>query len=138
MDSTPFTIPQIFGGLAEAEGVARLDQEFLVLEFRVRDNVFEVIKSTIATVRIPFQEIEMIEFQKGMFSGSLRFRLGNLKLAAEIPKSKATEATLRIANSHAVLAQQMAAAISLRIAEIGLRKLEQSLDRHPPGLPPAP
>ena len=54
MDSIPVRFPEIYQGLANAEGVLRISSNALTLEYQVKDNLLGVMKSDVTTAVIPF------------------------------------------------------------------------------------
>jgi len=47
MPNLPFTIPDLYADFAEAQGIARLDDDILILEYQTKDSIVGMIKSDI-------------------------------------------------------------------------------------------
>ena len=67
MDSIPVRFPEIYQGLADAEGVLRISSEALTLEYQVKDTLVGVVKSGVSTAVIPFDRIDEVDFRSNFF-----------------------------------------------------------------------
>lgn len=85
---TPFTIEDLHGGFAAAYGIARFDDEKLILEFDVRDEVFGSIKSGTKRVELDAADIVKLHFKDGVFVRSVEFSMSSLSVASAVPGSK--------------------------------------------------
>src|SRR5258705_724325 len=98
MISVPFTIPHLYGCLAECHGLLRGDGNHLVLEFQVQDNIFGLIRGSPKIVRLPLTELESVELRKGWFRDSnLVIAAKSLASVAALPGSRQGRVELRIA-----------------------------------------
>ena len=126
MDSLPFKI-ETFEGMAETEGMARIEGDHLRLEFRTRDAILGVVRSELKEIDIPLAELATAEYKKGFFGAKVFLRGRMLKVLDPVPGSKAGEVSLRIARKHREDAEQFALGVALRIAESSIRRLDAQL-----------
>ena len=94
--SLPFTVPDLFAGLAEGSGLANASPAELTLEFMVKDNILQVLKSGVKEIRIPQSEIASIELKQGWFRSRLTIRLKSMKWLADLPTRNQAELILHI------------------------------------------
>ena len=110
MTSVPFTIPRLYGCLAECHGLLRGEANDLVLEFQVQDNFFGWIRGSPQTVRLPLSELESVELRKAWFRDSnLVIAAKSLSAVAAVPGSRQGRIELRIAKKDRGLAEQFVA-----------------------------
>jgi len=122
----PFTIPNVDHGLRKAEGVLKLDDGMLNLEYKTKDGFVGVIQSDIQELRIPLKELEGVEFKKGLFSHKLILHGTSMKSFEKVPGTEQASCTLKIARKNRKSAQNLASQIRLFLSEEKLRKLDES------------
>ena len=93
----PFTVPDLFAGLAEVKGLAKASPAEVVLEFLVADTVINLIKSDVKEVRVPRAEVALVRLKRGWFGAKVYIRLKSMKWLAELPGCEHGEITLRVA-----------------------------------------
>jgi hypothetical protein len=93
----PFKVPDLFGGLAEGRGIATATPLELRLEFRVKENVLNLIKSSVKEVRIPRAEIGSIRLKRGLFRDKLSVRVKSLTALEDLPGCDNCDITLLVA-----------------------------------------
>ena len=107
MISVPFTIPHLYGCLAECHGLLRGEGNHLVLEFQVQDNIFGWIRGSPKVVRLPLSELESVELRRGWFRDSnLVIAAKSLASVAALPGSRQGRIELRIAKKDKPAAEQ--------------------------------
>lgn len=111
----PFTITNLYGGLAVAHGIAHFDGEVVELEFEVRDDVCGALRSRTQRVRIPASEILMADFRPGAFSGKLRVTTTRLDTGDQVPGNTQGQFLLKIKREHRPLAEAFAGALDQAI-----------------------
>jgi hypothetical protein len=126
MESLPFKI-EVYDGLAETEGMARIDGDALLLEFRTRDAILGVVRSDLQEIVIPLSDLASAEYKKGFFGAKLILRGRKLKVLDPVPGSKAGEVGLGIARKYRETAEEFALALAIRITEHGIRRLDERL-----------
>ena len=70
-NSVKFEIPNIAHGFKKANGLLKLDGEYLEMEYQVKDAVIELFTSDVKVRKIPLRELESVEFKKGWFSAKI-------------------------------------------------------------------
>ncbi len=93
----PFSVPDLLGGFAEGQGMAKASPAELILEFVVKDSVVNVFKSGIKEIRIPRAEIDVVRLKRGWFGARLSIRVKSLKWLADLPGCDSGEVNLHIA-----------------------------------------
>jgi len=124
MKSLPFYIDNMNGGFMKADGVLRVEGQTLVFEFHVKDAILEAYKSDLKEIRIDLQELDLIEFKKGIFIPKLILHGKTAKSLADLPGDELTERTLKIKRKHRNIAASIASNLNLRLSEEKLRQLE--------------
>jgi hypothetical protein len=115
--SLPFTIENVYGGLAAAHGVARSTETGLILEFQVKDSVVGMMKSRVVEVPIPLNEFASIELKEGLFSKRLSIRARSLATLSEVPGHESGQVVLKIARKDLRIAREMVSVLRLTLAE---------------------
>ena len=128
MNSVPFTISNIHGGFAEAPGIARLEGNAIALSFQVQDFV-GVTKGQVQDVQISLDVIDAVVFKKDLFAGRLFIRPNTMHVLADIPGAHKTELKLNIKRKYRKEAERFASAVSLRLSEHHLKRLNDEMDR---------
>ncbi|MBE0645334.1 MAG: hypothetical protein IH600_14725 [Bacteroidetes bacterium] len=126
--SIPFTLPEVYQGLAAAHGRIYVDDSGLRLEYRVEDAVFGVIKSRVRDLRIPFEEIDDIQFLDRWYRRRFVVQLHSLKLLADFPNSKSGRIVLKIARAQRLRMREFCSHLTLLISEEQLRRLDRPDD----------
>jgi hypothetical protein len=112
----PFTISGVYSSLGELEGLARLEEGGLVLEFSVTDAFVGVLKSQPKEVLVAFADLAEATFKRGLFSGKLIIRTRRMSAISDIPGSSQGELRLQCRRKHWGAATELAAQLNLRIA----------------------
>src|SRR5262245_18395229 len=121
--SLPFTIPDVYEGLAAAHGVAKSTEAGLTLEFQVKDGLVGLVKSRVNVVPIPLNELVSIELKEGWFIKRLFIRARSLATLASVPGHESGHIVLRIARKDLRLAREMVSMLRLTLAERELQSL---------------
>jgi hypothetical protein len=115
MDSLPFTIEGVMTSLADMEGIARLEESGLVLEFMVKDNVLGLLKTQPREVCIPFADLAEVTFKRGWFKGVLALRARRMSAIADIPGNDEGQLRLQCRRRYREAGQEFASSLSLRL-----------------------
>ncbi|NNE34020.1 MAG: hypothetical protein HKN13_02215 [Rhodothermales bacterium] len=94
MISIPFEIDEIHGGLSEAKGVLRLEDEFLV--FQVQTITLGMFKQDPELIKIEIAALEEIRFEKKLVSDRIYIRPKKLQLLDVMPGKHGIEVALKI------------------------------------------
>jgi hypothetical protein len=122
--SVPFTLGELYQGLAEGHGILRIERDALVLEFQVRDAVFGVLKTDVRELRIPFDDIVAVDMRKRWWVRSLRIRTHSLRVAAAIPGLQGGDVVIRIKQRDLLEARLAVSRLALLMSEARLRRIE--------------
>lgn len=69
---------ELYAGLAELNGLIRMEKDSLVLEYNLKDDVVGVFNSELKVLKIPFHAIEEIRAEKKWFSARFELSLNRL------------------------------------------------------------
>ncbi|HWW02576.1 MAG TPA: hypothetical protein VNZ64_22955 [Candidatus Acidoferrum sp.] len=93
----PFKVPDLFAGFAEGKGLAKASPSELTLEFVIKDNLLNLLKSDPKEIRIPRAEIDGIRLERGWFGAKVHIRVKSLKWLTDLPGCDNGEVTLQVA-----------------------------------------
>ena len=122
--SLPFSIPNVYQGLAEAKGIVRTTEAGLSLEFEVKDGVVGLLKSGINEVRLDIDELSRVDLHTGWFRTRLSIRTRSMTALSSIPGNEAGQIQLQIARKDRILAKGLASTLMLRLTEKELTRLQ--------------
>ncbi|MCY3020849.1 MAG: hypothetical protein NTW87_17670 [Planctomycetota bacterium] len=123
--SLPFAIDDLYAGLAEVRGMLRVQQQSIVLEFKVRDSVVNVVQSDIREVTIPFDQILEVAFRKGWFGfgATLSLKAKSLKALEGVPGNHDAELVVSVARKDRQLAREIASQVNYELSEARMKAL---------------
>jgi hypothetical protein len=124
--SIPFTLPEIYHGLAEGHGRLHVGEEGLRLEYRVKDAVFGLLKSRVKEVFIPWTEIWEFEFKDGWFRRRFIIHSHSLELVSEFPGADDGRIVLRLRKVSRDYIRELHSHIMLRRSEHRLSEIDSS------------
>ncbi|MFP4121913.1 MAG: hypothetical protein ACOC07_15720 [Coleofasciculus sp.] len=122
--SLPFSFANVYEGFAKAQGILRVDEDTLTLEFEIKDNFFGVLKSEIKEVIIPIQYIESVTLNKSWLKTVLIVRVQSLKILSHIPKHNQAQLWLYISRKDRNIASKFASFLRLKISENEIKLLD--------------
>ncbi|MFH5830797.1 hypothetical protein ACG2F4_02425 [Halalkalibaculum sp. DA3122] len=120
-----FEIPAVNYGLQTASGLLKLEGEELLIEFQVKDALFEVFKSDVEEVAIPLRALQSVEYKKGWFSSRIVLEADSLRVFDEIPGADQGECILKIKRKERKEAEKLVSKIRLVMSEIKLNDLNE-------------
>lgn len=124
--TVPFIIPEINHGFQQAEGLLKLGDKQLELEFEVKDAILGVIKSGVRDVAVPFSGLKSIEFKKGWFSAKIILEATSMKVFNELPGTELATCTLKVKRKHREEAEDLISRARLHLSEYKLDKLDEN------------
>ena len=124
MESLPFSISDVYEGLAKVEGTARCEEDVLILEFQTHDSLVGLLKSTVKTIHLPLHALAAIHFQQQLFTAVVTLRVHSMSLVQDLPGSRQGEVRLHVARTHRKVAHAFVTELELRRAEHQLRRLD--------------
>ena len=128
MDSIPVRFPEIYQGLADAEGVLRISSDALSLEYQVKDNLLGVVKSGVRTAVIPFDRIDEVDFRSNVLRTRLKIRVDSMQIVGDVPGATQGRVELKIARRYKREAEALAHEASIRSSQSKLDRLEGDVD----------
>jgi len=98
LDSIPFNIENSSHGLTEVQGLMRVENHHLVLEYRTADTILGLVKTELKEVWIPLVELESIVYRKRFFGLHRRLVIKARKQSSfgAFPESKLGQIELHI------------------------------------------
>ncbi len=130
MEQIPFTIPEVFSGFAQADGIAAIRPEGLRLQFETTDTVLGVFRSGVREVIVPWADLAEVTLKNDLFGGAtLRLRVANLSALANLPGRQGAELVLKVTRSERKNAAAFAEAIRLRLADQSVAEVMERLRR---------
>ena len=129
MISLPFRIRGVYTSFVDLEGIARLEEEELCLEYRMGSVLSRYVKSKPTEVRIAVDELEEVTFKHFLCIGMLKLRARGLGAFSQMPGNEGGELRLRCRREHWALAQELASRLSMRTVEHQLRALVDETSR---------
>jgi hypothetical protein len=116
----------VYQGLAEGHGRLSADEHGLILEYRIEDAVFGVVKSGVRSIRFGFDEIDDVEFIDHWYRRRLIIQLHSMRALVDFPTSKSGRIILKIKNPSRQRTRELCSFVSLQISEERLRQLDSS------------
>lgn len=128
MDSVPFQFPEVYGGLADSEGLLSISSDVLTLEFQVKDGLIGAFKSRVKKVELPFDQIREVELQSNMLGTNLTVVADSMQLVEDVPNAKQGEFKVKFPRSHRKEATALAREASVRVSQNKIDRLDRVLD----------
>lgn len=120
----PFRIKNLNYGLAEARGLLHIGEEELILEFESQDTVVGLIKSDLKELKIPFGDIEEMNYKPGWFGAKIEIVGKSMKIMSELPGGDHGTATLHIRRKDKKTAERVLSRARLELSEFKLKQME--------------
>jgi len=91
---------EVYGGFAEAQGILRLEQNDLKLEYQIEDGILGIIRTGVKKASIPLSEVATIRVKRGRRKIGLTIQASRWSALAEVPGTKAGQVTLHVSSKH--------------------------------------
>lgn len=111
-----FTIPNLYGDLAEARGVARIRGDKLFIEFEVVDNVFGAFRSRVREIGIPMDEIASVRLERNLWSTTLHVESYGMKRFRALPGSAGGQLKLVFNRDAQAASEELARELAERVS----------------------
>ena len=108
----PFTVTNLFAGLAQRKGLATASPSELTLEFVVKETELKVLKGGVKEIHVPGSEIDVIRLKQGWFGAKVHIRVKRMKWLADLPGCENGEVTLHVARRNRIDAADFVQALS--------------------------
>lgn len=120
----PFLIPEVYAGFAEAQGIMRVDDNTLTLEFEIRDSLVGLFNSGMKEIEIPLKEVISITLNKGWFKIAFIIRTQKLNSLGNLPKQQRGQIKLYLSYEDEEIAEWLVSFLMLKISEKKLNLLD--------------
>jgi predicted Ser/Thr protein kinase len=114
--SVPVKIDNLWGGFAEGHGVLRFDGEELLLEFDVRENVFQVLRLGSHRAPLPLYDLSAVAFKPGWWAHTIVLQVSRFHAIAHLPGTDRGQMKLTISGTDRELGARLCAAVTARLA----------------------
>jgi len=128
MDSVPFHFSEIYGGLADSEGLLSISSDALTLEFQIKDGLIGAFKSRVKRVELPFAQIREVQLQSNMLGANLTVVADSMQLVEDVPNAKQGEFKVKFPRSHRRQAAVLAREVSIRVSQNKIDHLDRVLE----------
>ncbi|MEX2456096.1 MAG: hypothetical protein WD381_02230 [Balneolaceae bacterium] len=122
--SVAFEIPNINQGFAEVKGLLSVYEESILLEFERKDAVIGVFKSGLKEARIPYSNLEEMEWKKGFFRSKIILTGKTMRSLSEVPGAEQGRLVMNVKRKDREDAERVASRVRLRISEERLNSME--------------
>ncbi|MCY4438387.1 MAG: hypothetical protein OXE05_13790 [Chloroflexi bacterium] len=127
MSSLPFHFPEVYEGLAEAEGLLVLTSNAIVLEYQIKDIFTGAFKSDLKKVVLPFEQIDDVEFRTNFLRTDIAIQMNSMELVEDVPNAKQGRVRLKIPRKYRREAATLAHEVSITVSDRKIEKLERDL-----------
>lgn len=120
-----FSLGELYHGLAECNGLLRVDDNAVFMEYVVKDSLLGVIKSNVKTIKLRYDRLLDAQFVNKFFKKQIILKPMSMLDFADIPSADTGEIVLKIAKDKQTLfvAETITTFISLKISEVRISKL---------------
>lgn len=119
--SIPFTFKKVYGGFGHASGLVRVEESGLVIEYRVIDSLFQVMKSPVKTLYVPFADLALVELRKNAFSTRLHIRANTMAVLQDFPGEDNGCVDLELKRQDRPQASRFLAAVQIMASDYEMR-----------------
>lgn len=124
MQSIPFTIPNVNHGFFTVEGLIKLENESLNLEYHYKDGIIGAYKGEVEQREISISSLEEVRLKRRLFSYYLLIRASSLSAFEGFPGVDGGVLSLKISRKYRREADRMVSEVSILLSEIQLDSLE--------------
>lgn len=125
--TVPFSISELAGGLAEANGLASLTSKGVKLEWETSESFFG-LKMSKGSVTIPLDEIVAVELKRSWFFWyMLHIQAASLDIVSAVPSSKQGKVSVTVSRSHFEQARRFVVTLNQYATEQDIHLLDDEL-----------
>ena len=124
MRALPFFDDEQNGGFMMLEGILRVENGKINIEYQKKDAIVEVVKSGVKTVEISLDDIDLIEYKKNLFGARLILHAKRATVFEDFPGSELLTRTLKVKRKNREIAANIASNVNLFLSEKKLRELD--------------
>ena len=126
--SLPFSIPEVYEGFARAQGLMKVVDNQLILEFEVKEAILDWIKLNSQSIGIPLSQVESVTFKPGWFRDTLTFKVASFDCLQNLPKHQHGRFKVYLSRQDRDLSQEFSRLLQNQILDLQIQRLEQSPD----------
>jgi hypothetical protein len=137
MDVIPFQF-DAYGGWGKVQGLARLDEHGLELQFSTSDAMFGVLKTGQRSLRVPLEDLLSVRFGAGWFwlFPYIELRVRDLATLKDLPESDQGRVRLSLSLGDRHDGRAFAADLELMRSRRRILQLDRAIDRLSAAAPP--
>lgn len=128
MHTLPFKLTDVYGGFAEAEGLARYEGQTLWLELQTKDAFFGVLQSGVKKVSLSVADLDEVQLKHRPFRSYLTLRARSMDALDPIPGTTGAELKLIFVRKHRQAVASLHSSLALAISEAKLARLDDETD----------
>ena len=128
MNAVPFHFPELYGGLADSEGLLSITSVSLVLEFQIKDGLIGALKSKVKRVELNFDQVDEVRLRSNFLRTDLTIVVSSMRLVEDIPSAKKGQVQVNFPRSHRREAAALAREASVQVSQHKIDQLERALD----------
>ncbi|MDG1427531.1 MAG: hypothetical protein P8M19_03670 [Crocinitomicaceae bacterium] len=113
-------------GLTQARGFAWFTKKGVMFEYQVTDTVFEMMKSELTELFVPFEQVKEIRWEKSWFTGGIVYiSLNSLKDLDQVPFLDETELCLELDRKQKTEGKEFGVNAALQLAYFRIEELDK-------------
>lgn len=130
MDNVPFHF-DAYGGFGQVQGLARLDEHGLELQFSTSDALLGLLKSGQQSLRVPLESLMSVRYRAGWFwlMPSIELRVRDLAALKGLPESDQGRVSLSLNFRDRHDGRAFAADLELMRSRLRILQLDRALDQ---------
>ena len=128
MQTLPFKLTDVYGGFAEAEGLARYEGETLWLELQTKDAFFGVLQSGVKKISLRVADLDEVQLKHRPFRSYLTLRARTMETMSPVPGTTGAELKLVFLRKHREAVASLHSSLALAISEAKLARLDDGSD----------
>lgn len=125
----PFSIPDVYGGLAEVRGLLKADDQTLTLDFETKDSVLELFRLDTKVICVPLAQVTAFEFKEGWFTRRITIRANSLEALRQVPGARGAEVRLKVRRENVEIARECVSRIQMVLANLSVKNLLAAVER---------
>lgn len=123
--SVAFEIHNFNQAFMEVQGLLSVYEESILLEFERKEEVFGKNKSALKEVRIPYSDLEEMEWKKGFFRSKIILVGKTMRSLNDVPGAEQGRLVMNVKRKDRDDAERVASRVRLRISEERLNSLDE-------------
>ncbi|MEL6652796.1 MAG: hypothetical protein AAFQ87_18495 [Bacteroidota bacterium] len=112
-------------GLTEVNGMMRLGQKSLILEYQVKDGIVGMIKSDPKELVIPFDNLLEVKYKLNWAVSRFKITVNSMRILGKFPVSDSGVISLKIKRKQKQGAKELASRLNLLLSEHRLEMMDR-------------